>query len=146
MRMESTRSVLDLREWAENILLWALISRTQPVIHPQLVSQSMSDAGATEEDTLFLIKILIIQSQHIRGWNYNGRENQWKNNFNNTSFSAEDLEGIKIGDIIYLNGSMTTCRDVAHRRVVEEGQGTSGGCKKTRRSSTQARSSARFRE
>ena len=37
-----------------------------------------------------------------------------------TPVSAEDLEGIKIGDIIYLNGSMTTCRDVAHRRVVEE--------------------------
>ena len=26
------------------------------------------------------------------------------------------------GDIIYLNGSMTTCRDVAHRRLVEEGR------------------------
>ena len=37
-----------------------------------------------------------------------------------TPISAEDLEGIKIGDIIYLNGSMTTCRDVAHRRVVEK--------------------------
>jgi len=34
-----------------------------------------------------------------------------------TPVSAEDLEGIKIGDIIYLNGSMTTCRDVAHRRL-----------------------------
>ena len=30
-----------------------------------------------------------------------------------TPISAEDLKGIKIGDIIYLNGSMTTCRDVA---------------------------------
>ena len=39
-----------------------------------------------------------------------------------TPVSAEDLEGIKIGDIIYLNGSMTTCRDVAHRRLVEEGR------------------------
>ena len=39
-----------------------------------------------------------------------------------TPISAEDLEGIKIGDIIYLNGSMTTCRDVAHRRLVEEGR------------------------
>ena len=37
-----------------------------------------------------------------------------------TPISAEDLKGIKIGDIIYLNGSMTTCRDVAHRRLVEE--------------------------
>ena len=34
----------------------------------------------------------------------------------------EDLKGIKIGDIVYLNGSMTTCRDVAHRRLVEEGR------------------------
>ena len=39
-----------------------------------------------------------------------------------TPVSAEDLENIKIGDIIYLNGSMTTCRDVAHRRLVEEGR------------------------
>ena len=37
-----------------------------------------------------------------------------------TPISAEDLKDIKIGDIIYLNGSMTTCRDVAHRRLVEE--------------------------
>ena len=29
-----------------------------------------------------------------------------------TPISAEDLKGIKIGDIVYLNGSMTTCRDV----------------------------------
>lgn len=37
-----------------------------------------------------------------------------------TPVSKEDLEDIKIGDIIYLSGSLTTCRDVAHRRVVEE--------------------------
>lgn len=36
-----------------------------------------------------------------------------------TPISADDLRGIKIGDIIYLNGSLTTCRDVAHRRLVE---------------------------
>ena len=36
--------------------------------------------------------------------------------------SAEDLEDIKVGDIVYLDGSMTTCRDVAHRRLVEEGR------------------------
>lgn len=29
-----------------------------------------------------------------------------------TPISAEDLEGIHVGDIVYLNGSMTTCRDV----------------------------------
>lgn len=39
-----------------------------------------------------------------------------------TPVSAEDLKGIRIGDIIYLNGSMTTCRDVAHRRLVEGGR------------------------
>lgn len=39
-----------------------------------------------------------------------------------TPISAEDLKDIKIGDIIYLNGHITTCRDVAHRRVVEEGR------------------------
>ena len=39
-----------------------------------------------------------------------------------TPISAQDLKGIKIGDIVYLNGSMTTCRDVAHRRLVEEGR------------------------
>ena len=32
-----------------------------------------------------------------------------------TPISAEDLKGIKIGDIVYLNGSMTTCRDVGKR-------------------------------
>ena len=37
-----------------------------------------------------------------------------------TPISAEDLEGIHVGDIVYINGSMTTCRDVAHRRLVEE--------------------------
>ena len=31
-----------------------------------------------------------------------------------TPISAEDLKGIHAGDIVYLNGSMTTCRDVAH--------------------------------
>ena len=39
-----------------------------------------------------------------------------------TPVSAEDLKDIQIGDIIYLDGSLTTCRDVAHRRVVEEGR------------------------
>ena len=39
-----------------------------------------------------------------------------------TPVSAEDLEDIKVGDIVYLDGSMTTCRDVARRRLVEEGR------------------------
>ena len=39
-----------------------------------------------------------------------------------TPLSTEDLKDIKVGDIVYLDGSMTTCRDVAHRRLVEEGR------------------------
>lgn len=33
----------------------------------------------------------------------------------------EDLEGIKIGDIVYLDGHIVTCRDVGHRRLIELG-------------------------
>jgi L(+)-tartrate dehydratase beta subunit len=36
-----------------------------------------------------------------------------------TPVKAEDLEGIKAGDMIYLNGHIVTCRDVAHRRFIE---------------------------
>ena len=32
-----------------------------------------------------------------------------------TPVSAEDLKDIHIGDIVYLTGDITTCRDVAHR-------------------------------
>ena len=39
-----------------------------------------------------------------------------------TPISAEDLADIKVGDVIYLTGYLTTCRDVAHRRVIEEGR------------------------
>ena len=39
-----------------------------------------------------------------------------------TPISAEDLEDIHVGDVIYLTGKLTTCRDVAHRRVIEEGR------------------------
>lgn len=39
-----------------------------------------------------------------------------------TPITEQDLEGLHIGDIIYLNGDMTTCRDVAHRRLVEGGR------------------------
>lgn len=38
-----------------------------------------------------------------------------------TPVSAEDIKDIRIGDIVYLEGTLVTCRDVAHRRVVEEG-------------------------
>ena len=37
-----------------------------------------------------------------------------------TPIKAEDLADIKIGDVIYLTGHIVTCRDVPHRRVVEE--------------------------
>jgi len=37
-----------------------------------------------------------------------------------TPIKAEDLEDVKVGDIIYLNGHIVTCRDVAHRRLIEE--------------------------
>ncbi|MDW7660787.1 MAG: L(+)-tartrate dehydratase subunit beta [Bacillota bacterium] len=36
-----------------------------------------------------------------------------------TPVSDEDLKDIKIGDVIYLNGYIVTCRDVAHRRLIE---------------------------
>ena len=39
-----------------------------------------------------------------------------------TPIGAEDLADIKIGDVIYLTGHIVTCRDVPHRRVVEEGR------------------------
>ena len=37
-----------------------------------------------------------------------------------TPIKSEGLENIRIGDIIYLNGHITTCRDVAHRRLIED--------------------------
>ncbi|MDR1931998.1 MAG: L(+)-tartrate dehydratase subunit beta [Spirochaetales bacterium] len=37
-----------------------------------------------------------------------------------TPVNAEDIAGFKAGDIFYLNGYIVTCRDVAHRRLVEE--------------------------
>lgn len=39
-----------------------------------------------------------------------------------TPIKNEDLEDIKIGDVIYLNGHIMTCRDVAHRRLIEYGR------------------------
>lgn len=37
-----------------------------------------------------------------------------------TPIKDEDLKDIKTGDIIYLTGTLVTCRDVAHRRLIEE--------------------------
>lgn len=39
-----------------------------------------------------------------------------------TPVSREDIADIKIGDIVYLDGDLMTCRDVAHRRLVEYGR------------------------
>lgn len=39
-----------------------------------------------------------------------------------TPIKDEDLEQLKIGDIVYLTGTMVTCRDVAHRRLIEHGR------------------------
>lgn len=39
-----------------------------------------------------------------------------------TPIANEDLKDIKAGDIVYLNGYLVTCRDVAHRRLIEYGR------------------------
>lgn len=39
-----------------------------------------------------------------------------------TPVSAEDLKDIRVGDVVYLTGHITTCRDVAHRRLIELGR------------------------
>jgi L(+)-tartrate dehydratase beta subunit len=31
----------------------------------------------------------------------------------------EDLEDLRVGDVVYLTGHLVTCRDVAHRRLIE---------------------------
>ena len=36
-----------------------------------------------------------------------------------TPVTTEDLADIHIGDIVYLDGDLVTCRDVAHRRLIE---------------------------
>jgi L(+)-tartrate dehydratase beta subunit len=38
-----------------------------------------------------------------------------------TPIKAEDIEDLNIGDIVYLDGTLVTCRDVPHRRLVELG-------------------------
>lgn len=37
-----------------------------------------------------------------------------------TPITDADLEDINVGDVIYLDGYLVTCRDVAHRRLIEE--------------------------
>ncbi len=40
-----------------------------------------------------------------------------------TPITRDDLENIHIGDVIYTEGDLMTCRDSAHRRVVTENMG-----------------------
>lgn len=40
----------------------------------------------------------------------------------NTPLKSEDLKDIHAGDVIYLSGHIVTCRDVAHRRLIEYGR------------------------
>lgn len=37
-----------------------------------------------------------------------------------TPIRSEDLEDLKVGDVVYLTGHLVTCRDVAHRRLIEQ--------------------------
>lgn len=39
-----------------------------------------------------------------------------------TPISAEDLAGLRVGEVVYLTGQLVTCRDVAHRRLIELGR------------------------
>lgn len=39
-----------------------------------------------------------------------------------TPIKDEDLESLNIGDVVYLDGYLVTCRDVAHRRLIELGR------------------------
>lgn len=39
-----------------------------------------------------------------------------------TPIKDEDLEDLNIGDVVYLTGHLVTCRDVAHRRLIELGR------------------------
>jgi L(+)-tartrate dehydratase beta subunit len=36
-----------------------------------------------------------------------------------TPISDEDLADLNVGDVVYLTGHIVTCRDVAHRRLIE---------------------------
>jgi len=38
-----------------------------------------------------------------------------------TPIRNDDIESLTIGDIVYLDGTLVTCRDVGHRRLIEYG-------------------------
>ena len=39
-----------------------------------------------------------------------------------TPIKDEDLESLNAGDVVYLTGTLITCRDVAHRHLIEQGR------------------------
>lgn len=39
-----------------------------------------------------------------------------------TPIESEDIADLTVGDVVYLNGRLVTCRDVGHRRLIELGQ------------------------
>ena len=39
-----------------------------------------------------------------------------------TPVRAEDIEDLRIGDVIYLSGTLVTARDDAHMRLVKQGR------------------------
>jgi L(+)-tartrate dehydratase beta subunit len=39
-----------------------------------------------------------------------------------TPIKDEDLDDLNVGDVVYLTGRLVTCRDVAHRRRIEQGR------------------------
>lgn len=39
-----------------------------------------------------------------------------------TPLSDDAIRSLKIGDVVYLTGRLVTCRDVAHRRLIEYGR------------------------
>jgi L(+)-tartrate dehydratase beta subunit len=39
-----------------------------------------------------------------------------------TPIKSEDIEGLDVGDVVYLDGTLVTCRDVPHRRLIELGR------------------------
>jgi L(+)-tartrate dehydratase beta subunit len=39
-----------------------------------------------------------------------------------TPIKSEDIEDLDVGDVVYLDGTLVTCRDVAHRRLIELGR------------------------
>ena len=39
-----------------------------------------------------------------------------------TPIQDKDLLDLNIGDVVYLTGRLVTCRDVAHRRLIEQGR------------------------